>query len=468
MRYFLLSFTIALLFFSCNKDEFETSKSVKLTYSMDTVYFDTIFTTIGSRTKELMIYNGNDAAIKISNIHFGKGTEYIINIDGVSGDNQSDIEIGAHDSIFVFVQAKMAENGVDTLIVHEDSIVVEYNGNTDAVKIFSWGQDVTQLHGASVNTETWTSQKPYLVFDSLVINEGQTLTLGAGVRIYFRFGANLIVKGNLIIEGTKDNPVWFLPDWYEHRRWIIPGQWGSILIRGTSVSNSINYAIIKNGVSGFILDKTDHRIDLKLSNTRIENMSYIGIFSENSHISATNCVIANCAEYCAFLVGGNNSFVHCTFANVTNNSGNIRKTPSVLITDYMYYSADEEQLVLDSAYFGNCIIMGTHQSEIGFKLKYDDSVNCKIESSLVVWNESKEDKYKTHYFTDHTVYDKDSSLFLNEDLNFFQLDTLSQAMNRGSITVTGSLILDIEGNNRTSDGKPDCGAYEYFFVAPEN
>ena len=48
---FLFFGFITTLFFSCKKEEFETSGGVLLTFSQDTVMFDTVFTTVGSSTE---------------------------------------------------------------------------------------------------------------------------------------------------------------------------------------------------------------------------------------------------------------------------------------------------------------------------------------------------------------------------------------------------------------------------------
>src|SRR5450759_3340272 len=97
--FFLLS---VALFFSCQKEEsFNSDPNLKLGFSSDSVLFDTVFTTIGSTTKYLMVYNTSSQAIKISNIKLELGTvsQFRINVDGEPGISINNAEIAAKDSM---------------------------------------------------------------------------------------------------------------------------------------------------------------------------------------------------------------------------------------------------------------------------------------------------------------------------------------------------------------------------------
>ncbi|MBK8805131.1 MAG: hypothetical protein IPO21_00205 [Bacteroidales bacterium] len=443
-----------------------TDSSVKLQYSNDTVFFDTIFTDTGSQTKELLIYNNNDGSIKIDKLFIDVtlNNRYFLNVNGVSGTEFNDIILEKNDSIYVFIQTKLAENGVDTMLKHTDAIVIEYNNNADLVNVLSWGQDVTKLIGKSVNTETWNSVKPYYIFDSLVINEGETLTLEAGVRLFFTFNSNLIVKGNLVVNGTRENPVYFLPDRMEHRRSTYPGNWGSIQIKETSTNNHFSWAVIKNAIHGLYVSKSQHRINITLENTKIENMFYTGIYAPNCSVYATNCLFSNCAQYIIAAMGGKHSYIHCTIGNVINVTGNLRFTPSVLVSDY--YVANNEQIETDSVTFLNCIIVGDYSTEIKFDKKFSEDLPWQAKYSLLKWNDKDGAFDSNKYLNNCFQYDSDSSLFVNGKINDFQLDTLSQAINKAGLIDNSVSEFDLNGKSRKIDSKPDCGAYEYFYSPP--
>ena len=102
----ILALTIFACFASCRKPpKFSDDTALKVEFSTDTVTFDTVFTTIGSSTRQLMIYNNNDENLKISSIRLESGnqSQFSINVDGVAGYDFSDIEIYAKDSIYIFI-----------------------------------------------------------------------------------------------------------------------------------------------------------------------------------------------------------------------------------------------------------------------------------------------------------------------------------------------------------------------------
>ena len=85
MRYFF-AFTVLLgLFFwgtlsSCNKQVL-LSKS-NLSFSTDTLVFDTVFTTIGSTTLSFKIYNSDQRSLKIDEIELMGGENSVYRIKG--------------------------------------------------------------------------------------------------------------------------------------------------------------------------------------------------------------------------------------------------------------------------------------------------------------------------------------------------------------------------------------------------
>ena len=84
----LCSMAIAMLVMSaCSKDEqFTTDRSAVLTFSEDSIKFDTLFgTTIGSKVREtLMIYNRNDNGVRLKNVKLENAAGHWIrmNLDG--------------------------------------------------------------------------------------------------------------------------------------------------------------------------------------------------------------------------------------------------------------------------------------------------------------------------------------------------------------------------------------------------
>ena len=144
IRNLLLSILMILAVISCEKDKFITQHDAGIRFSMDTLYFDTVFTTLGTVTKSFTIHNPYNDNINISRLFLGKGQSsvYRINVDGTSGTEFSNIEIPPKDSLYVFVEATLDPNNSDGLLLQQDSVVTETNGKIQDIDLMAWGQDV--------------------------------------------------------------------------------------------------------------------------------------------------------------------------------------------------------------------------------------------------------------------------------------------------------------------------------------
>ncbi|MDP4188188.1 MAG: hypothetical protein Q8905_09085, partial [Bacteroidota bacterium] len=144
LKYIILVFCSAILLFSCQSEKFNDNPYVKLKFSQDTVSFDTIFTTIGTPTKLLKIYNPTSQSVKISKVFLAGGGQsaFKLNIDGSEINPVENIEIYPHDSLFLFVIAKVEQNFTDAPLFVHDSIVFITNGNMQHVELCAWGQDI--------------------------------------------------------------------------------------------------------------------------------------------------------------------------------------------------------------------------------------------------------------------------------------------------------------------------------------
>ncbi len=100
---------------SCIQDAVSTSAADQPTFSTDTVWMGSLLTLGPSPTSRFIVYNRHDKIMNISDIAFrdDEAGQFRINVDGMSGRRFSNVEIRPNDSIFVFVEATLAENGQD-------------------------------------------------------------------------------------------------------------------------------------------------------------------------------------------------------------------------------------------------------------------------------------------------------------------------------------------------------------------
>ena len=473
--FFVLIFLVFL--FSCRKDKLITDSSAKLDFSRDSILYDTVFTTVGSTTKNFLVYNKNNKKIKISKLYLGAGnnSQFRINVDGAPTISTTDIEIPANDSIWVFVEVTVNPTNQNSPLIIRDSVVFETNGNQQSVQLEAWGQDayyykptnfiyysdgsVFKYSVISCNS-TWANDKPHVIYDYAVVDSGCKLTMMPGTRVYLHKGGVLWVykAGTLDIQGTLGNEVTFQGDRLEQEFKDVPGQWGKIWLSAGSKNNKINYAIIKNGGIGIQTDTVAMpNPTLMLSNTIIENMSAAALYGQGAHIRAYNCVFANCGQYCAALtIGGEYSFRHCTFANYYNFQSGTRTSPAVLINNWYKDVNDVPQSrSIDSAYFGNCIVYGNIDNEVGLDSSQGGNFNYKFENTLIKVPAAFNVIDGFHFLSS---FKNNDPSFSNSSNNDYTLNTGSFAIDKGNISIGAQYPLDLKGVSRTAS--PDLGAYE--------
>lgn len=472
MKNRLLVFLLPLLLvFACKKDPILTDSSAKLEFSADSVLFDTVFTTIGSTTRQFKIYNRNKQALKISSISLANGTKSIfrLNINGTPGAVLKDVEINAKDSLFIFVEVTVnPTTGANPFIV-KDSVVFETNGNKQDVDLIAWGQNAHYIkpnvfpknglpnYSVLGCDTTWTDNLPHVVYGYAVVDSGCKLTIKEGTKIYFHKNSGLWVyrKGNLLVQGTKDKPVVFQGDRLEADYKDVPNQWDRIWINEGDADNEITYAEIKNGFIGLQVEMLEGPLSNRtiVKNTTIKNMGGYGVLTRALDFKASNTVISHCGTYAVAITGGGNiDFKHCTVGNYWNFTP--RSTPSLVITNYFQRGKAIIVNDLSNAYFGNCIIYGTNENEIATDFLADALSNYKFENSLIRIDP------KTNTGTANFV-----NILKNVDPQFvdnrkdYKINTSSPAVNAGLKSVALQVPTDILGNSRVA-GTPDMGAYE--------
>ena len=480
MKKYSLFLLVITILFACKKEDLNGSDySTTLRFSTDTITFDTIFASIGSITKTLTVYNYNNLDVRTNiNLIGNSSAHFRMNIDGISGNNQSDIKIPAQDSIFIFLEVTIDPSSNNTPYILSDSLVFTTGTTIQDVDVVAWGQDA-YFHTANTyedivnGTDTtrfyyhlldcsmpWVNDKPHVIYGYAIVDEGETLTISEGCNIYLHKNSGILVgnpfsesKGESIrINGSLGNEVVFQGDrldpWYKD----IPGQWDRIWLMPGSIDNEINYAIIKNGNIGLHADTVyNNNPTATIRNTIIKNMSGIGILGQGANIHAENTVISKCGQYAvACNIGGAYNFTHCTFANYW--SYNSRKTPSILLNNY-YEGTDGNIYVRDlvEANFTNCIIEGSLSTEISFQEQESGQFNYNFNHCLI--------KIDPTINTDNMNY---QNTIINQAVNFkdayggdFHLEENSPAIDAGNITIN---LDDIQGNTRNT---PDIGAYEF-------
>lgn len=465
---------------SCKKERaFSNDSSLKLDFSTDTITFDTVFTSIGSSTRKLMIYNNNNNNLKINSIRLSEGSDsqFNINVDGQAGYYFSDKEIYAKDSLYIFIKVTINPNDQNTPFFVEDKLIFNTNNNEQIVHLTAYGQNAVyivadrqindrlpkfKIVADSLQETHWTKEKPYIVYGYALINSYGTLVIEEGTHVYFHNNSGLWSwsEGQLRVEGTADNPVIFQGDRLESFYTDKPGQWDRIWLMESrqSYGHSIDHAIIRNGFIGIQAERfiKDNHEPLVIKNTIIENHTGMGIYANQYCIDAANFIIANCGNYAMALTGGGMyTFKHGTVINYWTNS--TRTNPSLFFNnlylnpnDGQYYGYDFNFEMDNSIMYGSL----SEEFETDFYVGTDTTYmfnNCLLKTKR------KNDPVFSNY--NNCLFNLDPQIL---DYNNFDyhLDTLSPAIGIGNpIYSTGWLQYDLDGVSRGNT--PDAGAYQY-------
>jgi hypothetical protein len=473
IRSFLLLVLIpAALFFSCQPERnFIEDSDARLEFTLDTLFFDTVFTTIGTTTEAFKVKNPHKQFIRIDEISLAGGafSVFRINVDGASGLRFSDLELAPHDSMYIFVEATLDPNGSDEILRIQDSIVFEANGNIQDVDLVAWGQDVHMIEGGIIDQNTtWPADKPYLIIDYLYVDSLASLTIDPGVLVYLHKDAIIYVAGSLQVNGTQEEPVWFGGDRLEEFYDQIPGQWDRIYLSGSSHSNRISHTEIHNGTIGVQITASPESglmPDLEISSTIINRMSFSGIYALNAAISGSNLVVGDCgSSSVALIYSGDYIFTQCSFANYWPNGFSNRTLPALLLTDY-FVTSDEDGLpllhengVFENAAFLNSIIYGSQAMELLIESYNNLQLNYQFDYCLTRIHEDSLRYLEDPRFTN--IINNEDPLFDSIPV-FYELDSLSPAIDAGLPAHATEFPLDLNGNSRLDDAAPDMGAYEW-------
>lgn len=448
---------------SCKKESFITSSDALLRTSVDTLHYDTVFTTVGSITQSFKIFNANDKKLKLSNVQLmgGSTSFFKINVDGVAGTSFSDIEINANDSIYVFATVNINQTTANLPFIVQDSIRINYNGNTRFVQLDALGQNANFLRNKRVTTDsTWNNNLPFVILGSITVDSAKTLTISKGCKVYFHADAPMIVNGTLKAIGDKNDVdrIKFNGDRLDEPYKNFPGSWPGIYFNTNSKDNVMQYCIIKNAYQGTIVQNPpplpNTNTKLILQECILDNIYDVAIGGSNTSISARNCLISNCGYNVYLTAGGLYDFNHCTLASYGNNYLP-HKYPALTISDVASATLNlpVNFTMKNSIIYGEG---GLAEDEISINKK-GSSFIAKFDNVLY---KMKNADPTAATFTNSFKQNSSIALFDSIDTGNrffnFRLRLNSQAINKGTNT---GLIFDLDGNTRNV-GLPDLGCYE--------
>lgn len=490
-----LAFAAMTVFSHCVTDEFDftTDSNARLEFSADTLRFDTVFTELGSATRSFKIYNRNDKAVRISNLFLENksGTRWRLNVDGIPGNAQQNVEVLANDSIYVFVEVTIDPDqplSVSPFVI-EDRVVFETNGNTQFVNLEAWGQNANYFpsrfnKGVAVRLTcnngplVWDDPKPYVLYGAVFVDSCE-LVIPAGARIYVHGGVAqndifggiyndgiLFIQpaGKLTVKGTKENPVVIQGDRLEENFLDDAGQWNGIILGRGSKGNTIEYATIRNSRFGILVDST---AELTAKNSQFYNTVSSGLIGYRSKITAENCLVYNNgATSVLFLQGGDYNFTYCTIASYGVNAS------ALGMSNFFCHNSDcsSRTIYRLNARFKNSIIFGSQNDELElsdisegkdpllYNIKFEDCI-VRVQE-LLGFNNGQYANFLEDQCNPCLNATRNDKVFADPNEDDYHLDSLSVAIGQAKpIDFPRVINIDLEGKMRDANN-PDIGCYE--------
>lgn len=461
-----------ILMTACTDDErFSTSPVSLLSFSVDTLAFDTAFNNTTTSTQSLWVYNHTGDNLRLSSVRLAGGTStgFRVNVDGESLGAGSvpeinDLELRRKDSLRVYVDLKTpVDQSADFQPITDDLVFTLESGVEQSIHIDAASWKAVRLQNVHISRDTTISSPsvPVVVYDNLTVDSAATLTVGAGTTLYFHENAGLQVYGTVRTQGTADQPVTLRGDRLDHMFDYLPydrtpGQWQGVHLHASSYGNDWQYTDLHSAYNGIVADSaalSDSK--LILNSCTVHNNQGYGVWARNCRMTMLNTQITNALHDCLYVDGGDVTVNNCTIGQFypfdggrgaaftfTNNSPLQRLTvENSLITGY----ADD-------------VVMGM-QSDTAKAFHYAFNY-CVLRTPRVTTADSV-------YFS-HVIYENLKDTVGTSDRHFrkmdidnfiydFSLDSTSVAIGAADPTT----VLPTDRLARPRDEEPDAGAYEY-------
>ncbi len=455
----------AFMLSSCIEDGVSTSAGDQPTFSTDTLDIGDVLTDEGTPTRRFIVYNRHDKIINIDQIGLrdDAGKVFRLNVDGLSGETFTNVEIRPNDSIFVFVEATLPVNGVDKPVEVRSHLDFLTRGVTNTVVITARGQDAVRLRGETIEADTrFTADKPYQIFDSLVVAPGVTLTLAPGTRLLFHDKKSYLrVYGTLKSLGRPGANVEMTGDRTGYVAAKIPyevmsGQWTGVSFMKGSRDNELRYTSIRNTIEGVTADGCASSPGVTIVASQLRNSQGYVLSAVDTDLFIASTELADASAGVVRLEGGTHTINHCTIANYYLFSA--LGGPAIQFAHVDGETDNGSGRPYLKAEIANAIVYGN-----GSEFSHGDLTGCDVmvRRTLIRSNGSDDDNFI------ECLWGMDPAYYtVREDYHFdYRLRPESEAIGQGDPGLMHSeSAVDRYGVRRDASA-PDLGAY--VFVMPD-
>lgn len=453
---------------SCVDDGTFTSRSGTLSFSVDTLSLDTVFSNVPSLTQSFWVYNQSEHNILCSSIALQNGnqTGFRVNVDGIYlgqavGYQMQNAEIRRGDSIRIFVELTAPLQYSDTPQKVEDKLVFNFadgGQQTVPLKAFSWDAELLRNVIIAKDT-TLQSDKPLVIYGGIRVDSAATLTIGAGTTLYFHEDAGIDVYGTIRSLGKVGEEVVFRGDRLDNMFDYLPydrtpGQWQGIALHESSTDNVLRYTDLHGAYDGVAVSGKEPECQtLRMESCTVHDCQGYGIVAKHAMLQLYNCQVTNTLHDCVALTDATAELNHCTLAQYYPFDANRGAALS--------FTSPIKQLNVS-----NSLVTG-YADDVLMGVLADDSHDFHYSFDHSIVRTPQEETTGVQLFTDVIFEDVKDTLnygrkhFLlidTDNLRYdFRLSSSSAAI--GKANTATSLPLDRDGKER--DSLPDIGCYEW-------
>lgn len=478
MRKLLISLFALFTLAACMDENFSSDPNLRLQFNEEEIAFDTLITSISSRTKTLMVFNRNKDGLRLRRVALSKAeaSPFRVNVDGqyLAGGQGEDFEIPAGDSLFVRIEVlgnitpgKELEEITDQLHFTLES------GQTQTIPLKAGLLDAELLQGLFVSSDTTlTGTRPRVLYGELVVDSAATLKLAPGVILMFHSGCGVTVRGTLHVQGTVEQPVVMRSDQTEHMFKDLyydntPARWNGLTLENTSVTHIIQNLDLHASCAGIVCmsDSLEDELTLDLEGSIIHNIGGAGLFLQNCRSNVRNTQVSNALGDVVYIKGGSHDFLHCTLVQFYPFSAD--RGQALYLEGCAWEEDEENPYYLPHVHFRNCVITGYSEDVLMGNLKQTDElpVDYRFDHCLLATPEVEDED---HYVG--VLYDNDK-LPLSHAKHFKRFDTelflydftpVEESPIRHLADSLSALPYDRLGRSRMNVGGPDAGCYQYY------
>lgn len=315
-RLFIFTALIVFLLSACSDNEsFTTDRSAGLTFSVDTLRMDTMFSAVPSSTYTFWVYNHSNDGLRISNVRLERGNQsgFRVNVDGsFANPVVTNVEVRKGDSIRVFVEVTPFETyAEEPQLVTDNLLFLLESGREEKINLRTWAWDAYKFTNLVVDHDmTIETSKPIILYgDSIRIEKGATLTV-RNTTLYFHGGTGIAVKGSLVVENSLlrgdrlDHMFNYLP--YDR----VDGQWSGVKVYSGG-SLTMTDSELHSSYNGIVCDSLS---TATLKNTIVHNTKGHGLYAEDATVTIDYCQFSNALGDCLSLNSGTAVVDHTTLA----------------------------------------------------------------------------------------------------------------------------------------------------------